>query len=109
MGGGGAGEFERLVMLAIARLGEEAYGASILEELERRTGRDTRGGAVYVALKRLEEKGMISSRLGRPTAERGGRAKRLVRLEPAGVASLRSAHVEWSHMTEGLEALLGDA
>ncbi len=96
-------------MLAIAQLGEEAYGASILEELDWRTGRDIKGGAIYMALKRLEEKGMISSRVGPPTAERGGRTKRLVRLEPAGVASLRTAHVEWNRMTAGLDTLLGDA
>lgn len=102
----GAGEFERLVMLAILRLGEGAYGAAILEELERQTGRSTASGAVYVALKRLERKGLISSELGDPTPERGGRAKRLVRLEPPGLEELRQAHAEWSRMTEGVEPLL---
>lgn len=104
-----AGEFERLVMLAILHLGEGAYGASILEELEQRTGRGTASGAVYVALKRLEQKGFISSRLGEPTPERGGRAKRLVRLEARGIEELRQAHADWSHMTEGLDSLLEGA
>lgn len=95
-------------MLSILRLGDSPYGAAIMEELERRTGRAA-GGAVYVALKRLERKGFISSRLGDPTPERGGRAKRLVRLEPAGLAHLREAHAEWRRMTDGLGSLLEEA
>lgn len=106
---GSAGEFERLVMLAILHLGDGAYGASILGELERRTGRGTASGAVYVALKRLERKGLISSELADPTPERGGKAKRMVRLEPAGLEELRQAHAEWSRMTRGLGSLLEDA
>jgi DNA-binding PadR family transcriptional regulator len=106
MGNGGSGEFERLVMLAIVQLGDEAYGAAILDELERRTGRETASGAVYVTLRRLEEKGWISSRIGEPTPERGGRAKRLVLLEAAGLEQLRAAHDEWVRMTDGLGPLL---
>jgi DNA-binding PadR family transcriptional regulator len=106
MGNSGSGEFERLVMLAIVQLGDDAYGAAILDELERRTGRDTASGAVYVTLGRLEAKGLISSRLGEPTRERGGRAKRLVRLEAAGLEQLRAAHDEWLRMTDGLGPLL---
>lgn len=105
----GAGEFERLVMLAILHLGEGAYGAAILEELERRTGRSAASGAVYVALKRLQRKGFVSSELGDPTPERGGRAKRLVRLESPGLEELQQAHAEWSRMTEGLRSLLEGA
>jgi DNA-binding PadR family transcriptional regulator len=103
-----AGELERLVMLAILRLGDAAYGAAIMDELERRTGRAA-GGAVYVALKRLERKGFISSRLGPSTPERGGRAKRLVRLEPAGLDHVREVHAEWRRMTDGLGSFLEEA
>jgi DNA-binding PadR family transcriptional regulator len=94
------------VLLAILRLGEGAYGVTVIEELERRTGRSAAAGAVYVALRRLEQKGMIASRLGDPTPERGGRAKRFLRVEPEGLAALREARAEWEAMTAGLEALL---
>ena len=70
------GEFEQMVLLSVLRLGDEAYGVSIHEELGRTTGRDTKRGAVYVTLERLEAKGYVSSHYGDPSAERGGRAKR---------------------------------
>jgi PadR family transcriptional regulator, regulatory protein PadR len=103
---GGLGEFERLVLLAILRLGERAYGATVIEELERRTQRAVASGAVYVALRRLEQKGMVSSHLGDPTPERGGRAKRFLRVEASGLEALREARAEWEAMTAGLEGLL---
>lgn len=109
MSGNAAGEFERLVMLAVLRLGEGAYGASVLEELESRSGRRVKGGAVYVALKRLERKGFITSELGEPTPRRGGRAKRLVSLTPEGLDELRQAHAEWGRMTAGLDTMLEGA
>ena len=76
----GLGEFEQLVLLAIARLKGEAYGVPIVEEIERRTGRRVPRGAVYVVLRRLEEKGYVSSRMSDPTPERGGKARRYVKL-----------------------------
>ena len=100
------GEFEKLVLLAILRLGDEAYGVTVIEELERRTGRAAAPGAVYVALRRLEQKGMVSSRLGDPTPERGGRAKRFLRVEPPGLGALREARAEWEAMSAGLDGLL---
>lgn len=76
MGRESLGEFEHLVLLAVARLGAEAYGVPIVDELEQQTGRRVSRASVYVALKRLETKGLIRATLGEPTPERGGRAKR---------------------------------
>ena len=100
------GEFEKLVMLAVLRLGPAAYGATIVEELEGRTGRPTSPGAVYVALRRLEKKGMVSSRLGDPSPTRGGRPKRFFRVEDGGTEALRRARSAWDAMSEGLDTLL---
>lgn len=84
-------EFELLVMLAALRLGpREAYTVSIVEDIERRTGRSVRRANVYTTLERLEAKGMVSTHLGDPRPERGGKARRLVTVEPAGLASLRA-------------------
>ncbi len=76
------GEFEHLVLLAVARLGQDAYGVPIVDELERQTGRRVSRASVYVALKRLEAKALIHSTLGDPTPERGGRAKRYFQISP---------------------------
>lgn len=70
------GNFELMVMLVLIRLGDNAYGVPISEELEKRTGRDVAIGSVYAALERLEDKGFVTSELGEPTAEGGGRAKK---------------------------------
>ena len=107
MGRDSVGEFERLVLLAVLRLGEEAYGAAIIRELEERAGRTASAGAAYVALRRLEEKGMVDSELGEPTPTRGGRPKRFYDVTPGGVAALREARAEWEAMTEGLGDVLG--
>jgi len=100
------GGFEKLLLLAVLRLGESAYGAAIFEELERRTARGVAPGAVYVTMRRLEKKGLVRSRPGESTPERGGRAKRLYALEPDGLAALRDARREWDAMAEGLDGLL---
>jgi PadR family transcriptional regulator PadR len=100
------GEFEKLILLAILRLGDDAYGVTVSEEIAARTGREAAPGAIYVALRRLEQKGMVSSRLGDPTPERGGRAKRFLRVEASGLAALREARAEWEAMTAGLGDLL---
>lgn len=85
------GEFEELVLLAILKLGEGAYGVPIREALEEATGRTISVGALYATLNRLEEKGLISARAGEATPERGGRAKRYFRVEGGGVRALREA------------------
>ena len=96
------GEFEQVVLLALARLGPDAYGMAIRNEIEARTGRDVTIGSLYSALDRLERKGHVSSRLGDPTPERGGRAKRFYRLEVAGVHALNRSKQMLDRLWEGL-------
>ncbi len=96
------GEFEQLVLLAILRVGDEAYGMSIREELERRTGREVSYGAVYTTLDRLERKGLVSHRMGESTPERGGRARKHFRVEPAGRTALRESRALLEVMWEGV-------
>jgi DNA-binding PadR family transcriptional regulator len=99
----GLGDFEQLVLLAIVHLRGEAYGVPIVEEIERRTGRSVARAAVYVTLRRLEEKGFISTWLGAPTPERGGKARRHVRLEAEGARALREARRVTERMWHGLD------
>jgi DNA-binding PadR family transcriptional regulator len=79
------GEFEYLLIAAATRLGDQAYGAAILQEVERSTGRACSIGALYTTLDRLESKGMIRTWMGQPTQERGGRSKRMVRVQAKGI------------------------
>jgi DNA-binding PadR family transcriptional regulator len=97
------GEFEQIVLLAVARLGDDGYGVTIRREIERRTGRDVTIGSVYATLSRLEEKALVSSRAGEPEPRRGGRARRHFRLEPAGARALRSARGMMDRMWEALD------
>jgi PadR family transcriptional regulator, regulatory protein PadR len=90
------------VLLALVRLRTNAYGMTIRQEIETRTGRNLSIGAVYATLERLEEKGYVSSARGEPAAERGGRAKRLFRIEAAGQDALQSSHDVFQKMTAGL-------
>ncbi len=83
------GEFEMVVMLALFRLGERAYGMTIRLEIEERTGRSVSIGAVYTTLRRLQRKGFVSSALGEPSPSRGGRAKKYFTLEPDGLDALQ--------------------
>src|SRR5215467_14579644 len=83
------GNFELMVMLVLIRLGDDAYGVPICEELEKRTGGGGAIGSVYAALERLEDKGFVSSELGEPTPERGGRAKRYFRVTARGLKEVR--------------------
>ena len=83
------GNFELMVLLALIRLGEDAYGVPISQAIEESTGRDVLVGSVYAALERLEEKGFVSSRVGEPTPERGGRAKRYFRITAKGLRQVR--------------------
>src|SRR5229473_3021995 len=82
------GEFEQIVMLAVLRLGDEAYGVPIRSEIEQRTGRSVTIGALYATLDRLESKGYIHSWFADPTPQRGGRSKRYFRMLPEGVDAL---------------------
>ena len=100
------GEFEQLVLLAILRLGPEAYGVPIIEDIERRTGRSVSQAAAYLTLRRLEHKDWIRSKMAAPTPERGGRAKRFFVIRPAGIRRLRAARAELLNMWEGLEPKL---
>jgi DNA-binding PadR family transcriptional regulator len=101
------GEFEQTVLLALARLGDEAYGVTVRLEIEERTGRNVSIGAIYPTLDRLEAKGFVSSYLGDPTPERGGRCKRYFKLEPAGVRALIRSRDVLARMWEGLHVRQG--
>ena len=97
------GEFEQVVLLAVARLGDEGYGVTIRQEIERRTGRSPAIGAVYATLERLESKGCVSSYDGESSPVRGGRARRHYRLEPAGIDALRAARRVLDRMWDGVD------
>jgi PadR family transcriptional regulator PadR len=96
------GQFEELILMALVRLRENAYGVTIRREITERTGRDVSVGAAYTTLDRLERKGYISSRLGEPTAERGGRAKKYFRIEAPGVNALIRSRAMIDRMAEGI-------
>jgi PadR family transcriptional regulator PadR len=101
-------EFELLVMLAALRLGpQEAYTVSIADDIHRRTGRGVRRANVYTTLQRLEAKGFISTRLGNPRPERGGKPRRLVGLEPRGLSALRSTTAAIRAMVAELDDAIG--
>lgn len=104
------GEFEQLVLLAIIRLhadGEDdVYGVPIVEEIERRTGRSVSRVAVYVALRRLEQKGLVSTWMGDPVAERGGKSRRCVDVTRTGVQALRDTRRAYERMWQGLDPRL---
>jgi DNA-binding PadR family transcriptional regulator len=100
------GEFEQLVLLALLRLGDDAYGASVRREIEDRAGRSISIGAVYTTLHRLEQKGMVRSRIGEPTPERGGRRRRHFELRPLGARVVKQTHDAYVGMTTGLERRL---
>jgi DNA-binding PadR family transcriptional regulator len=96
------GEFEQLVLLAVAHLGETGYGVTILDTIRERTGRAPSIGAVYATLARLEEKGYVRSWLGPATGERGGRARRHFTLRPAGSRVLDASRQALERMWRGL-------
>ncbi|MGH9387284.1 MAG: PadR family transcriptional regulator [Vicinamibacterales bacterium] len=97
------GELEQIVLLAVLRLGEDAYGVPIRLEIERRAGRALTVGALYRTLDRLEAKGYVTSWFGDPTPERGGRSKRHFRVRPVGLRTLRASRDALAAMWEGLE------
>jgi PadR family transcriptional regulator, regulatory protein PadR len=101
------GEFEQLILLAILRLGDQAYGVTIRTEISERAGRTVAPGALYTALERLEDKGLVKSRIGDPTPQRGGRAKRFFTVTASGVKALARAQHAFQRLLEGLDVLRG--
>ena len=99
------GSLEHIVLLAVMRLGEEAYGITVRNEIDSATGRDLSVGAVYATLVRLEAKGFIKSSAGEPTAERGGRAKRYFRVTGDGKVALRNTQDMIQKMSAGIKGL----
>lgn len=109
MGGQRLGEFELLVLMAALRLGpDEAYAVGVVDDIGHRTGTVVRRANVYTALKRLEARGLISTRMGEPRAERGGKARRLITVEAPGVEAVRASTKTIAAMARGLEDVLGD-
>ena len=96
------GEFEQVVLLAILRLGDKAYGVSIREEIARCTDRHPSPGALYTTLDRLEERGLVTSRFGDPTPERGGRAKRYFHVSPEGIAAVARIQQGYRRLLQGV-------
>jgi PadR family transcriptional regulator PadR len=101
------GNFELMVMLALIRLGENAYGVPISQELEDITGREVAVGSVYAALERLEDKGLVTSQLGEATPERGGRAKRYFRVSGKGLREVRDTRRSLVKLWKGIPELEG--
>ena len=96
------GEFEYLMLTAAARLGNDAYGAAIRQEIEDATGMPCSIGALYTTLDRLEDKGLIKTWMGDPTPERGGRPKRMVRVTPKGVDAATSFYNAVRRVSRGV-------
>jgi PadR family transcriptional regulator, regulatory protein PadR len=99
------GEFEHIVVLALLRLGDRAYGVTVRQEIESRTNREVSIGSVYATLERLETKGYVKSHRGDPTPERGGRSKRFFRVTPRGVAAVNRTQRALQSMTQGLDLI----
>lgn len=102
------GEFELMVLLAIVRLGDQAYGVPISKELMLTTGREATLGSVYAALDRLEQKGLVSSKLADPTRARGGRAKRYFKATPKGLKSAQATKKAFTRLWSGIAQLGGE-
>jgi PadR family transcriptional regulator PadR len=100
------GDFEQRILFALVHLGSDAYGVTIRDEIEARTGRAVSAGALYTALDRLEKRGLVNSRLGDPTPQRGGKRKRLYTVEPAGERALAEIYESMRLMANGLKARL---
>ena len=103
------GEFEQMILLAILHLGDGVYGVPIVDEIERRTGRNVAPAAVYVTLRRLEQKGLLTTWMGESTPERGGKPRRCVKVTRTGLASLRDSRKALDSMWKGLDPKLRGA
>lgn len=104
----GLGNFELMVLLAVLRVGADAYGIPIARELTENTGRDVLLGSVYAALDRLESKGLVTSSRGEPTPERGGRAKKYFKVTPRGLSQTREIRRTLVRLWGGIPALQGE-
>ena len=109
----GLGEFEQMVLLAVVHLAHGAvdgdvYGVPIVEEIERRTRRQAARAAVYITLRRLERKGLLAAWMSEPGDERGAKARRCVRITPAGLKLLRDSRRAMNQMWKGLDPGLED-
>ena len=100
------GEFEHMVLLAILHLGDGVYGVPIVDEIQRRTGRTVAPAAVYVTLRRLEQKGLLTSWMSDSTPERGGKPRRCVKVTGAGLDTLRESRKVLDSMWKGLDPKL---
>jgi PadR family transcriptional regulator PadR len=96
------GEFEYLLITAAARLGDEAYGAAIREEIAATTGRSCSIGALYTTVDRLQTKGLLKTRMGEATPQRGGRAKRMIRVTPKGVEAAKDFYDAVTRVSRGV-------
>jgi PadR family transcriptional regulator PadR len=96
------GDFEKLILFAIFRLGRDAYGVTIHKEILERIGREVAIGSAYTALHRLEKRGLVIARMGESTPERGGRRKKYYEMTPAGAHALSEAYDALRLMAEGL-------
>jgi PadR family transcriptional regulator len=101
------GGLEQMILLAALRLGDDAYAVSIRREIETRGGKRVARGALYTVLERLEEKGYLTSRMGSPTRERGGRPKRFYRVSPSGLKAVKGSREAMVRLWRGLESVLG--
>jgi DNA-binding PadR family transcriptional regulator len=99
----GLGDFEELLLLAVARLKDEAYGVPIMQMVEKEAKRRASIGAIYTTLDRLEAKGFVRSWLGEATAERGGRAKKYFAITGTGVVALQNAEAARERMRRGVD------
>lgn len=98
-------DFELMILLATLRVGEHAYGVQIAREIEQISGRSVLLGAAYAALERLESNGLVSSAVGEPTPERGGRAKRFFRVTPRGMRAVRETRQALVALWQGIPQL----
>ena len=99
------GELEQIVLLAVLRLGDEAYAIPVLDEIQRQASRRIARGALYTALARLEQKGCLRSRVGDPLPERGGRSRRYFTVTPAAIRALKESRAALMRLWRGLEVL----
>jgi PadR family transcriptional regulator, regulatory protein PadR len=100
-------DFELMIMLAILRVGEAAYGVPIAREIEETGGRTVLHGAIYTALDRLEQNGLVTSAMGEPTPERGGRAKRFFKVTARGLRAIKDAQRALTALWTGIPQLKG--
>ena len=108
MGRDTLGELEHQVLLAVLRLGGEAYSVPLVAELESRTGREVAQAAVYIVLRRLEDKGLLTSRMDDAAAEETGRVRRYFRATPLGLRRLRESRHALQRLWEGIDSQLDE-